>query len=459
MRFSLLPALVQTPYFLGTAQHAAPLQKPSLQQSTCFLFSSGAKRSCYDCFRRFFCQVRIVHVWILTHYFAPEVGAAAIRLSRLAQAFANQGHQVTVITAMPNYPEGRIAPSYRGRLFCSEEINGVRVRRVWLYTSQKKSALARILNQISFAVLAALRATFFKRPDVILVESHPLFVCLSGGWLKRIKRAPIVLNVSDLWPESAVATGALSASSPIVKFAVPVERWAYRDAAHVIAMTEGVMQGIVPFMKRVTLIRNAVDLTRFLPSSENRREGAKKSLGFEGKFVAVHVGNMSLTYDFDILLNTAKAVPELHLVFAGGGSQFETVRAKAEMLENVHFTGTLPHQQMPELWAAADICLIALRDHGVAGGTLPAKMYEALATGTPVVAAIRGEGATMLTAAGAGIAVPIGDTTAMISAVQQLCADPELRRQMSQSGRDYAEKHLQLEENIQAYLRILSDVV
>lgn len=400
-----------------------------------------------------------MQLWILTQYYAPEIGAAAIRLSRLAQAFVAQGHQVTVITAMPNYPDGVIPPAYRGKLFCSEVLDGVTVRRVWLYASPKKNARSRVLNQLSFAFMSALRATFLKRPDVIIVESHPLFVCLAGGWLKRIKRAPIVLNVSDLWPESAVATGALSPDSLLVKLALPVERWAYRDAAHVIGMTRGVVEGITRHTNNVTLIRNAVDLTRFAPASKDRRREAKQTFGFGDQLVAVHIGNMSLTYDFDSLLETAKAMPDLLLVFAGNGSQGEQIRAKAESIANVRFLGTLPHQQMPDLWAAADLCLIALRDHAVAGGTLPAKMYEALATGTPVVAAIRGEGADMLNEAHAGIPVPVGDSAAMIEAVRRLCDQPDVRARMSQSGRAYAEQHLQVQENTHAYLRIITEVV
>ena len=156
------------------------------------------------------------------------------------------------------------APSLR------ETLDGVTVERVWVYASPGKGARARLLNQFSFMLMAALRGMFLQRPDVILVESHPLFVCLTGGWLRWIKRAPAVLNVSDLWPESAVATGALREDSLMVKSRRAVERWAYHDAAHVVGMTGGVVDGILtllPDPARVTLIKNAVDLALFHPAS------------------------------------------------------------------------------------------------------------------------------------------------------------------------------------------------
>src|SRR5262249_13607857 len=144
----------------------------------------------------------------------------------------------------------------------------VNIQRVWVYASPSKGTKARLLNQFSFMALAALRGTFLRHPDVILVESHPLFVSITGGWLRFVKAAPMVLNVSDLWPESAVATGALRADSTMVKVASRVERWAYHAAAHVIGMTEGVLDGIrqiLPDESRSTLIKNAVDLDVFRP--------------------------------------------------------------------------------------------------------------------------------------------------------------------------------------------------
>jgi glycosyltransferase involved in cell wall biosynthesis len=410
-----------------------------------------------------FLAAYIMHLLILTQFYPPEFGAAAIRLSRLARLLVRDGqHQVTVLTGMPNYPSGIIPPQYRRHLLYRETMDGVDVRRVWVYASPSKSTSARLLNQFSFMALAALRGMFLTRPDVILVESHPLFVCLTGGWLKRIKRAPIVLNVSDLWPESAVATGALRADSTMVKVASRVERWAYHDADHIVSMTAGVDEGILavhPQRERVTLIKNAVDLDQFRPRPASpERAAMRQQLGVGDRFTAVHVGNMSLTYDMDTILEAARDLPEVAFVFAGGGSQVERVAEAAHVLPNVTLTGVLPHDQMPALWAAADACLIALRDHSVAGGTLPAKMYEALATGTPIVAAIRGEGAALLEESGAGIVVSLADPGAMANALCDLAAHPERRQSLSAAGRAYAESHLSPQQVKDAYLAIFERV-
>src|SRR5262245_43576710 len=123
----------------------------------------------------------MTHIWILTHYFPPEIGAGAIRLGRLAKMLAADGYQVTVLTGMPNYPDGVVKPPYRGHLTYNEMWEGVQIRRVWVYVTPSKSARSRLMNQFSLTLSAALRGMFLSRPDIILVESHPLPIVLAGG--------------------------------------------------------------------------------------------------------------------------------------------------------------------------------------------------------------------------------------------------------------------------------------
>lgn len=405
-----------------------------------------------------------MRIWILTQYYPPEVGAAAIRLSRLAQLFAADGHEVVVLTSVPNYPSGIILPPYRGRLTCTEKDGAVTIRRVWVYAIPSRRNRARLLNQISFMAASALCGTFLPRPDVLLVESHPLFVCLSAGWLHLVKQTPIVLNVSDLWPESAVATGALRADSLYVKVAERVERWAYRTASQIVGMTEGVIAGVNKVLgqpQKVTMIQNAVDLTKFRPGLTTERSAMRERLGLNGKLVAVHVGNMSLTYDFDMLLDAAAQLPHILFLFVGDGSQRKHIEEliSTHGLTNMKLIGTLPHQDMPAIWASADLCLIALRDHSVAGGTRPAKMFEAMASGVPIVAAIRGEGETLLRESGAGIPTAIGEPRAMIETIETLANSAVTRQEMSAAGRCYAEAHLHPARVKDAYLHLFEQAV
>lgn len=404
-----------------------------------------------------------MHIMLLTQFYAPEFGAAAVRLERLARLLAADGHDVTVLTGMPNYPAGVIPPEYRGKLFVSETRDGVQIRRVWVYASPSKRARARLLNWVSLMLMTALRGIGLPRPDVLLVESHPLTVCVSGGWLKRIKRAPVVLNVSDLWPESAIAVGAMRADSRFVKLAEKLESWAYRDAAHIIGMTRGVYNGILarlPQPEKVTLLLNAVDLGRFRPGLDSERAAIRQRYQLDGALVAAHVGNISLMYDFECMLDVAAALPEVKFLFAGGGTQapFIEEQVTARGLSNVVLTGVLPHDDMPAVWAGIDVLLLSLKAHPLFEGQLPAKMFEAMATGTPVVAAARGEARDLLTQTGAGIVVPIGDRQGMIDALRQLANTPERLQAMGTAGRAYAEAHLAPERVKAAFVEIFERV-
>ncbi len=390
-----------------------------------------------------------MHILFLTQYYPPEFGAAGIHTERIAPLLMEEGHQITLLTGLPNYPTGIVPPEYRGHFLHRETRDGVDIRRIWVYTSPSKSTKARLANQISFMFMTALRGTFLPRPDVILVESHPLFVCIAGGWLKRVKRAPVVLNVSDLWPASAVAVGALRADSRMVKVAEKVERWAYRDADHVVAMAEGQRQGIIPYVPedKVTLIQAGTDLTRFRPKSQTQdaRRAARERFGIGmDEFVIAHIGNMSLAHDFELIMDVVKAMPEQRFLFAGGGSQADYVneRVKQDKVSNLILTGILPHSDMPGLWAASDICLIAFKDHAVFEGVLPTKMFESMASGTPIVAAAGGQTRLLLEKTGAGIAVPVGDRAAMIAALRRLATSPDEYSRMSQAGPAYADEYL-----------------
>lgn len=403
-----------------------------------------------------------MHLWIATQYFPPDTGAAAVRLGRLARLLADDGHSVTVLTVMPHYSTPEAGAAYAGKLFVREQVNGVLILRGWVYAGGTGTA-GRLLNQISAMCAVAALGIRPPRPDALLVESHPLFMAIAGGWLKRIKRAPLVLNVSDLWPESAVETKTLSATHPLVRLALPVAKWAYHDATQIVGMTEGVIAGIHkhgPDAQRVHLITNGVDLARFQPGppamSLRQRFGLPAN-----RPVVLHVGNMSTTYDFDTILGAAARLPETAFIFVGTGSREGAIMAAvaARALSNVYFVGVLPYDAMPEAWAGGDLCVLAMGDHALAEGTRPAKLYEALATGTPLVAAIRGEGAALLEAAGGGVVVPIGDAAAMASVIAGLLADPARRAGLRAAGRAFAEKHFSATAVKDRYVAVIDQAI
>src|ERR1700704_4770097 len=184
---------------------------------------------------------RRLRVTFLTHYFPPEVGPAQTRLHELAKRLIAAGNNVTVVTGVPSYPAGVIFPGYRGKLFVDDSIDGIRVLRTWVYASRDRGFLSRILNYLSFPIFSLLSVRKLGRADVIYVQSPPLFTGLAALWFSRLKSAPFIFNVSDIWPQSAVELGMLR-NRLAIRLAEWLEHHIYRRATRITVATPGILE-------------------------------------------------------------------------------------------------------------------------------------------------------------------------------------------------------------------------
>jgi colanic acid biosynthesis glycosyl transferase WcaI len=401
-----------------------------------------------------------VHILLVTTYFEPDSGAAAVRLSRLARLLQRRGHQVMVLTALPHYPRGRIDEGYRGRFSLVEERDGLRVVRAWLYATPSPRISRKLISQVSFMLAAALRGVSLPRPDVILIEAQPVFTGLAGVFLREIKRAPYVLNVSDLWPDHLLSVGALTERHLIYRAARRVVDGMYRGAAGIVALSPAWAESIRRTARlpeddpRLQVIYNGVDLARFRPGLDTA--GFREKYGLDATRIVSFIGTFATQYDFEAffaLTRRFEARADVRFVLIGGGSQAETIARHRR--PNVEHIGWIPHNEIPLAWAASRLTCWAMRDEALYRGTIPAKLYEALACGVPVAAAMAGEGANMIAASGGGIAVAPGDLDGLEQAVTRLLDDDDYHGQCSQSGRRYAEAHFNPEGVAAAYEDVL----
>ena len=209
-----------------------------------------------------------MHILFVTHYFAPDSGAAANRLTRLATHLRQRGHTVTVLTTMPHYPTGVVPADYRCRWTVIEERDGVRVIHVWLWTTTRASIAHRLISQLTFMITCSVRGLFVQRPDVIFIENQPIFTGLAGWFISKIKRRAYVLNVSDYWPEYLYVSGTVKRSSLLYRIFESLTNLTQRSAARIVILWPGLRQGIEARIKSpppVELIYNAVDLDKFHP--------------------------------------------------------------------------------------------------------------------------------------------------------------------------------------------------
>ncbi len=389
-----------------------------------------------------------LHVLVVSQFFTPEMGAPAARFHDFGRLLVERGHRVTVLTGFPNSPSGLIPEPYRGRFRQREHIDGIEVVRGWLYASPRLTPLTKSLGFGSYAVSASLWGLLGRlRADVVIATSPPPTVGIPGLAAARRLRAPPVFDVRDIWPEAIAASGRLR-SGLLIRALEAVERSAYRSAAAITVVTEGkkarlVEKGVPP--EKLHVLPNGVDLSRF-EDPRPERELLRRHGVDPGHFVVLYAGVFNPPQGLDVLLDAAakltcaNAGPPVHFVLVGDGSERRRLeeRRRAEGLEDrVSFLPVQPRERIPGLLAAADGIAITLRPRRDAH-TVPSKLYEAMASGRPVLVSADGAPAEIAAASGGGRASPAADAAALVASIERLRTDPDLARRLGEQGRRYA---------------------
>jgi glycosyltransferase involved in cell wall biosynthesis len=393
--------------------------------------------------------MRAVRAVLLSQYYPPEVGAPQARIAALAKGLAASGVETTVHTCFPHYPDGQIQPPYRNRPLASELRDDVRILRSAVYPAANRGFARRLAGHLSFAASALATGLRAGPADVVVVETPPLFLAGAAIAYARGKRAALVVNVADLWPDSAIELGALS--SPVaIGAARALERATYRAAAAIACPTEGIVARLErreASAGKVALMRPAVDLERFDPSlaGEGGNGGAGQG---PAPLRALYAGTVGMAHGLGTLLDAAEilaaepAAHPLEVTIAGDGAEAGQLRARLARRgpAGVQMLGAVPSERIPSLYAACDVGVVMLRDRPIFHGALPTKMLEAMAAARPVVLAADGEAARLVETSGAGVVVPPEDPAALAAAFRSLAADPERRARLGAAGRRLVEE-------------------
>lgn len=382
---------------------------------------------------------------ILTQYYPPEVGAAQLRLSAVARALTTRGHEVEVVTGMPNYPQGRIAEGYGG-VFRTEMLDGIRVRRSWLLPATG-SGFRRMLNYLTFTATSLPAAATMKRADVVLVESPPPTLAVVGWVIARRWNAAMVLNVSDLWPDSAIQLGLLQ-DGPVARTVGWLERWAYARATLVNAVTTGIRSTLIERKglteRKVLFLPNGIDSEMFRPLPPDTALATR--LGLAGRRVILCAGTMIYAAGLDVVIAAAERLASRPVTFlmVGGGSERERLvqLAEARGVRNVRFIEPRPATEISSLYSIAAAGLMTLLDSPLFEGTRPARILATMACAKPVIYSGAGEGARIVQHADAGVVVPPQDPDALADAVATILDHPERAAVWGSNGRRYVEAEL-----------------
>jgi glycosyltransferase involved in cell wall biosynthesis len=406
-----------------------------------------------------------MRVLLITHYFPPEVGAPQARLSEMARTWAEDGADVTVLTGMPNHPTGVIPEAYRRAVLRRERIDGYQVLRTWLYATPNEGFLKKALGHLSFMVTSVLLGAWrVGRVDVVVVSS-PTFFSIASAWLlSKIRGARLVVEVRDLWPAIFVELGVLT-NLRLIGLLERLELAAYGAADVVVVVSEGFRDNLlrrgVPEGK-VHVIRNGVDLSRFGEGTAADPK-VRASLGAkDGHALVLYLGAHGISQGLSAVVDAAALMSSdpIHFAFVGEGADKKRLAERvAELgLSNVTLLPAVPRDDVPGLLAAADVCLVPLRDVPLFSTFIPSKLFEYLAAGKAVAGSVRGETARILRDAGAVVVEP-EQPDALAKALRTLCADSEARVRMGESGRAYVAEHFDRQHLARRYSDLLSATV
>ena len=382
----------------------------------------------------------------LTQWFDPEPGA--IRGLPLARWLTARGHDVRVLTSVPNYPGGRVYPGYRMRLWQREVMDGVSVLRVPLYPSHDTSPLGRVANYTSFALSAAtLGAALIGRGDVAYVYHPPATVGLPAVVLKALRGMPFVYHIADMWPESVVESGMLEGAALRRMVHGLLSVWCravYRQARAITVLSPGfkrlLVERGVPGDK-IHVIYNWTDETMFHPLPRDAE--LARELGLAGRFNILYAGNLGPLQGLDAVVRAAarvRSMRAIQVVIVGAGQQEAELRALAQSVgaSNVLFVGRRPYHEMPRISALADVHLVHLRDLPFFRATIPSKTQVALACARPVLMAVNGDAADIVRKAEAGVTCPPEDESRIADAMVTLAeSSRDELEAMGQRGRRF----------------------
>lgn len=402
-----------------------------------------------------------MRILMLTQYFPPEKGAAQVRLFEVAKAIRDQGHDIEVITAFPNYPNGIIPSEYRGKRFMKDSLEGIPIYRTWIYPVQRGRFWKRLLNYFSFVFSAFYGVLKAGKADIIFVESPPLFIGFTMFFAKWVKGAKIILNVSDLWPESAVSLG-LVTNKTLISMAERLECKMYKSSWRVSTQTTGIMDSLktrgIP-SEKIVFLPNGVDPDLFAPIAPD--EKLLEELNLRGKYVILYAGTMGYAHGLEVALQAAQLLekdhPEIAFLMVGDGSEKPRLMEMArEMgLANVRWVDFQPITEMQRYYSVAQASLSTLRRYKLSEGVRPSKVFPGLASAKPLIYVGEGEGAKVVEESGGGVILPPEEPQLLAEAILKLQQDPALCQTLGERGRDFVMKHYSWKSIVSQWLRDL----
>ncbi|MBD1904185.1 glycosyltransferase family 4 protein [Funiculus sociatus GB2-A5] len=406
-----------------------------------------------------------MRILIYSYNYHPEPIGIAPLMTELAEGLVQQGHEVRVVTAMPNYPQRRIYDEYKGKLYMTEKKKGVAVQRNYVWIRPNPGLLDRIMLDASFVLISLVHALKGLRPDVILLTVPPLPVAVPAAMLGWLHRCPVILNLQDILPEAAVHTGLLT-NKRMIRIFEGLEKFAYWSATKISVISEGFVDNLVGKgvqENKIVLIPNWVDVN-FIQPLPKEESPFRKAHQLNGKFVVLYSGNIGRTQPLTALIDAAarlKHIPEIAVVIVGEEKALQDLELYRQKIDatNVLLLPFQPRKELPQMLAAADIGMVMQKEN-VISFNMPSKIQVLLASGRPIIASVpsTGTAAKAVQQSKGGIVVPPEDSNALVAAILDLYKNPDKAEALGKQGREYAIENYAFNTALDRYEKLFGEV-
>lgn len=388
-----------------------------------------------------------MHILFLTDNFPPEVNAPASRTYEHAREWVRLGHEVTIITCVPNFPTGQIFKGYKNKIWQSEYIDGIHVIRVWSFVAANEGFLKRTLDHLSFMFSSIGAGILVRRIDVIIGTSPQFFTVCSAWVLSLLKAKPFVFELRDIWPESIRVVGALN-NEILFKGLEKIELFLYRRANKIIVVTNSFKKilserGVSP--QKIYVLTNGVDLERYKPQKRNLALLDRINLK-DDDFVVGYIGTIGLAHALDTVVDAARILSKksetgnIKFILVGNGAAKKKLIDRANGLDNVIFIDTVSKEEVINYWSLLDVAIIHLKKSNLFRSVIPSKMFECMAMGIPIVHGVDGESAEIVKRHNAGIIFEPENVQELCSVLTKLNGNIPMLDELSSGSRTGSEE-------------------
>jgi colanic acid biosynthesis glycosyl transferase WcaI len=405
---------------------------------------------------------KAMRILLVTQHFPPERGAVR-RLFEFASHFKDRGHDVTVLTAMPNYPDGVVPRKYKGKFYCREMMNGIDIRRSYVLPASNAQPKKRMIGFLTFLCSSIINSVRIKgKLDLILASSPPVTSAMIGFILSRLRRTKLVLEIRDLQPESGEQFGNLERSW-FTRMIRKVMKMLYRKADHIVCVTEGIedwMNSNGVARERLATIKSGVGYD-FINSHSN---GIRKKFGWEDKFLVIFSGTLGWVRPLETIIESARILADekqYHFVFVGDGQKKSSLEKLARQynLKNISFIGLQPLEEIPYYLKAGDVLVECLKEVPVARVALPTKIFEYMAAGRPIIfGAPEGETSRLLERAGGALTFSPSYPEQLANHIRALYSKEIDGDRLGQQYHDYVSNNHSRDKWASRYLGLLEEI-